>query len=337
MKLYRYRPLNDFLFKELLYNELYFASPEELNDPLDLNGQLNFYTENEGEIRGLIYFLSKEMMMWALRSEHYNLVKVIQNIQGYEKFSLSLLEYFSGFKGKKVSKEEFYKILSSLLHTYLSESDFIQFNVNSFLLVLNKTISQFFNNSSVLCFSESCFDFLMWSHYASSHTGICLEFEVEQDENKFMFPMTIYKPEYNSQEIAFGREVKKVSYPKELKSLSIYNFLHVLNNKEDIDLVNLSKARWHGYAHEIESAFLQKLSPWLDENEWRIVDVEFKITYPEERILSYYNNLTGIYFGAKSSHQTRKRIKEIFRSKKSIPKFYNCILDGTKGVAINPE
>ncbi len=337
MKLYRYRPLNDFLFKELLYNELYFASPEELNDPLDLNGQLNFYTENEDKVRGLIYFLSKEMMMWALSSEHYNLVKEIQKIQGLEEFKLSLLECFSGFKGKKVSKEEFYRVLSSLLQTYLSESDFIQFNIKSFVLVLNKTISQFFNNSSVLCFSESCTEFLMWSHYASSHTGICLEFEVEQDENKFMFPMTIYKPEYNSQEIVFRREVKKVSYPKELKNLSIYNFLHVLNNKEDIDLVNLSKARWHGYADEIESAFLQKLSPWVDENEWRIVDVEFKKSYPEEKILSYFNNLTGIYFGAKSSHQTQKRIKEIFQSKKSKPIFYNCVVDGTKGVVISHE
>jgi len=337
MKLYRYRPLNDFLFKELLYNELYFASPEELNDPLDLNGQLNFYTENEDKIKVLIYFLSKEMMMWTLSSEHFNLVKEIQKIQGFEKFRLSLLEFFSSFKEKKVSKEEFYKVLSTLLQTYLSESDFKQFNVKGFLLVLNKTISQFFKNSSVLCFSESCTEFLMWSHYASSHTGICLEFEVEQDENKFMFPMTIYKPEYNSQGIAFRSEVKKVSYPKELKNLSIYNFLHVLNNKEDIDLVNLSKARWHGYAHEIESAFLQKLSPWVGEDEWRIVHVEFKKAYPEERILSYYNNLTGIYFGAKSSLQTRKRIKKIFQSKNSKPKFYNCIVDGTKGVVITPE
>ncbi len=338
MKLYRYRPLNDFLFKELLYNELYFASPEELNDPLDLNGQLNFYTENEDKIRGLIYFLSKEMMMWALSSEQYNLVKEIQKIQGSEKFRLSLLECFSSFNVKKVSKDNFYEVLSTLLQTYLPESGFKKLNINGFFMALDKTISQFFTNSSVLCFSESCSEFLMWSHYASSHTGICLEFEVEKVENKFMFPMTIYKPEYNSQEeIVFRSEVKKVSYPKEMKNLNIYNFLHVLNNKEDCDVVNLSKARWHGYADEIENAFLQKLSPWADENEWRIVHVEFKKSFPEERILSYYNNLTGIYFGAKLSQQTRKRIKNIFKTKEGNTRFYNCIVDGTKGVVINTE
>lgn len=57
MKLYRYRPLNNFLFKGLLYNELHFTSPEELNDPLDLNGQFNFYTKNEDKI--LPHFIKK--------------------------------------------------------------------------------------------------------------------------------------------------------------------------------------------------------------------------------------------------------------------------------------
>ena len=41
-KLYKYRPLSEFLFKELRYSELYFASYVELNDPLDLSVRINF-------------------------------------------------------------------------------------------------------------------------------------------------------------------------------------------------------------------------------------------------------------------------------------------------------
>lgn len=33
----------------------------------------------------------------------------------------------------------------------------------------------------VLCVSSSCTDILMWSHYADSHAGICLEFDVAYD------------------------------------------------------------------------------------------------------------------------------------------------------------
>ncbi len=58
MKLYRYRPLNEFLFKELLYQELYFASYLELNDPLDLSAKIDFSPRKVDDIEKLItYFL----------------------------------------------------------------------------------------------------------------------------------------------------------------------------------------------------------------------------------------------------------------------------------------
>ena len=42
MKLYRYRPITELLFKELLHQEIYLASYLELNDPLDLTTSLDF-------------------------------------------------------------------------------------------------------------------------------------------------------------------------------------------------------------------------------------------------------------------------------------------------------
>ena len=55
MKLYRYRPLNAFLFKELLYQEAYYATSDELNDPLDLNRPVNFYTNSINDVQCLAY------------------------------------------------------------------------------------------------------------------------------------------------------------------------------------------------------------------------------------------------------------------------------------------
>ncbi len=46
-KVYKDRPLSELLFKELKYNELYFASYLELNDPLDLSAKINFKPANE--------------------------------------------------------------------------------------------------------------------------------------------------------------------------------------------------------------------------------------------------------------------------------------------------
>lgn len=298
MKLYRYRPLNEFLFKELFYRELYFASPKELNDPLDLNTQLDFYSEDDHEIKSLSLFIYRELFFWVLISDKFALAKEIKKLEGSEVLLKHFKKSFSEFKNKKISQEQFYNLLSTILENHLSEEDFKSFNIEGFVLRQNKTINQFFNNSSVVCFSETCTDFLMWSHYASSHTGVCLEFEVgETDSDKqYKFDFSINLPTEEN-EVVYTRDVKKVSYPKKLVSLKIYDYLYMFQNKDDFDLINLSKARWHGYAHSIEDIFLQKLLPWSKEEEWRIVDVAFQSSYPEDRILNYScSSLTGIYF-----------------------------------------
>jgi len=58
-KIYKYRPLSYFLFKELFYQELYFASYNELNDPLDLFLRIDFSTNDIEAIEYLIYFMVK--------------------------------------------------------------------------------------------------------------------------------------------------------------------------------------------------------------------------------------------------------------------------------------
>ena len=59
MKLYRYRPATELVFKELRYSELY-ASRDDLNDPLDLNAQLNFFQRTSDETRALARFLQTQ-------------------------------------------------------------------------------------------------------------------------------------------------------------------------------------------------------------------------------------------------------------------------------------
>ncbi|WP_332911787.1 hypothetical protein [Algoriphagus boritolerans] len=60
--LYKYRPLSEFLFKELYYQELYFASYFELNDPLDLSARIEFSCEKSEQVEYLIYFLFKSTL-----------------------------------------------------------------------------------------------------------------------------------------------------------------------------------------------------------------------------------------------------------------------------------
>ena len=61
----------------------------------------------------------------------------------------------------------------------------IEFNLTNFKNELQRITKVFFESSYVNCFSATCTDFLMWSHYASKHTGICVEFSLK---NAGQFP-----------------------------------------------------------------------------------------------------------------------------------------------------
>ena len=208
---------------------------------------------------------------------------------------------------------------------------------------LDKLFAQFLSNSKVVCFSKSHTNFLMWSHYASAHTGICLEFEIDidpNDSNIGYLPVTLpasllLKTDFDQKTLLWKEKVSAVRYPTSLSKLSFYDYLPIFHNSSDVDLVNLSKSYWHPYARSIEDSFLEKLEPWRDEEEWRIVRVRFKDEMPEDNILRFDDNaLTGVYFGAKSSKISRKRVKNIFKYTNCDPMFYQCSVDGTRKIYV---
>ena len=179
----------------------------------------------------------------------------------------------------------------------------------------------------------------MWSHYAGGHSGICIEYEVKESKkmrNTVGLPLVFH--DLNNQSIdEYHTDIRKVEYCETLPLVSLFDFLPVLFNEHDIDLENLSKARWHPFADELLKFFLCKLSPWQSEKEWRTVEVNFKPTMPEDRIQKIDDKaIVGIYFGSKSSSQFRQRVMNIYRPRKTPVQFYQCTVDGSRGVQVKP-
>ena len=335
MKLYRYRPLSELLFKELLYREIYLATPTELNDPLDLNGQLNFFSNNENDIKSLTNFLFKQAFVSYRQIET---LKPLMGLMSYENLGSYIKGGFAKYNDGIVSKDSLFDILSKFYQEYVSsEKGLEELNVEVLLSCLDELFTQFLNNSSVACFSQNNTDFLMWSHYASGHTGICLEFELHAVPNKndtLQIPL-LSKVPIDGEFIEWMDKVDMVNYCHSISQLDFYNYLPVFDNTGDVDLMHLSKSYWHQYADGIKKVFLEKLSPWCEEREWRIVHIHFQKTMPEDRILNFNrSSLTGVYFGAKSSEETRIRIKNIFEAEKNLPTFYQCQVDGSRGIII---
>jgi hypothetical protein len=207
-------------------------------------------------------------------------------------------------------------------------------NIESFGQELRRLSTKFLENSYATCFSETNNDFLMWSHYASKHSGICLEFSLENNST-FPYKMTskrkpddnLYKQQvsnWNIQETIFWDRIKKVEYQDEQPFINFFDFTPVFNNEHDADLIGLSKSWTHGFAHELEKVFSTKTKPWSYENEWRAIEINFGDPQePEKRIRHYpIEVLSAIYFGLRTPEQTKKRVYDIFKTYHSKPSFF---------------
>lgn len=175
--IYKYFPINEFLFRTLINNELYFSNPLNFNDPFDCQFEINLIEGSQAELDW------NEKLNSVLTESDHALID-----------RLNLKKNISDGLGP-----HFFKELCSRI--------------------------------GVTCFSERSDNFLMWSHYASSHKGVCLKFDWKLDENYFQGTRVIYEDklpiaEYSSSE-GFQKEIPRIvltklshwSYENEIRSV----------------------------------------------------------------------------------------------------------------------
>ena len=113
-------------------------------------------------------------------------------------------------------------------------------------------LTDFLSKLTVTCFSASGWDNqLMWSHYANSYSGICVEYDFEKMDKfiGFMYP------------VKYSSTRPTVS----LKDLGLKEFKKDENGKLITEEVNI---------RAIFSYLLAKNKCWSYEEEWRIINVE---------------------------------------------------------------
>ena len=335
MKLYRYRPATELVFKELRYSEVYLASPVELNDPLDLNAQLNFFQRSSEETTALVQFLQKQ----AFIAHGIEIGARMLKLMTAERLAPFLARSRSSGQADTLSKNELFDGLRAFYRDCENRNQSAaRLDVEELTLVLNRLFSQFLNNSAAVCFSERADDFLMWSHYAGGHAGICLEFEVEtEDEDAEVAHLPLLScGSFGGDCLQWKGDVHRVRYASELTRVNFIHFLPVFLNAGDVDLMNLSKSYWHPFADDLKRLFLEKLEPWSTEKEWRMVEVSFQPTLVEDRISNYNPAaLAGVYFGARTSERTRRRVCRIVRTYPNHPRLYECRVDGSRTLEIH--
>jgi hypothetical protein len=90
----------------------------------------------------------------------------------------------------------------------------------SFSKIYNTIVKKTLGQKGITCFSKECANLLMWAHYSSSHTGICLKFDIIQDPDFFwsIYPIKYDDkyPEIKYKDDPFDELMKKAVFTKSI-------------------------------------------------------------------------------------------------------------------------
>lgn len=256
-KLYRYRSCTKYGIKGFKDDIVAAVSPNDFNDPYDcLIGQsLNFED----------------------RTDIPSFPEILEYYKKYKK----LPEIFNYYMNDKLNKH-FMKALDGLIAGEWTYDEDESGNTSILDEQIDKCSRFLMDVSRVACFSEQINSILMWSHYASNHTGFALGYDFTDEYNTHalnsLFPVIYSNKRYDASEA--------------LRYLVAYS-AGMKHNK-------LNDAFFH------IAVVLYKSLEWKYEKEWRIV------TYNCKDKLDMINlRPNSIYYGCRIDLKNYEKLHKI--------------------------
>ncbi|MBB1425807.1 DUF2971 domain-containing protein [Shewanella sp. SG44-2] len=312
MLLYRYRSSTELSFKELLYNELYFASQDELNDPFDGESFYHFPSDKELWMRLLNEVNNRiKEMFWGDSEINEYYIEILAT-------ALSIrtpITYGEIMAGRLISI--FDNIVSELENHNAVSEDVAYFakEVQRYLSYSSPKLGYF------VSFSSKNNDHLMWGHYGAQHFGYSLIFRtidgtLKQDPSNCINSVGITETYRIS--VPSSIPFSKVNYSENIDFHNACWLLprELVNNLTCVDL-NEIKNHWD----KSDSFLCSKHRSWEYEQEYRLIlnggSLSSERLSPLQRLLHYdFSQLVGVVFGSKMSDSHKMRVKEIIKYKK---------------------
>ena len=310
MLYYRYRSGSELSIKELIYDELYFASRAECNDPYE--GKIFAVLEKNEEFWNNLIRLA--LKFYANDVTEYLVKKIIAFYVDkapiyFDQFINTSEDEFLSLGNNEIEK----RILKNMLES-----------IKQYALVYMPA-EQYFAS-----FSRKSDNFLMWSHYANNHSGFCLVFrsidgKIRQSRKWKKTQLSYTTPHSFSPKMSFAVpdsfEIKDVEYvitPKYLKGFMCFPASVVRDKYTPTEI--------EAFLTDQDKIYWQKHSMWDYEEESRVVlssgipwlAGERLSLSPHQRLFHYESTqLVGIIIGTKMSKEQRHKIEQIISEKVS--------------------
>jgi len=307
MLYYRYRPCGELSLKELRYNEMYFSSAAESNDPYDGKVFLSYKFDKDKWKRLL-------ESAWKGVSDSDTLLALVNPLSEHlEKYCPTTFEETISYDYRSV-------LLTMNQDLAPSEAYYLDLLIKQFVDIYRP------GGGYSVSFSKTNSNTLMWSHYASKHKGFCLIFKAIDG---FLFQDKEHQKNSISRKTSKGIIAPLSSFG--LPERFYFQDIEYCSNIETIDASRFMPCYVFGkdvtdteerikFANENDRKCLEKHECWQYEEESRLLLDEptawlfgghYEYTQ-EERLLHYQpTQLVGIILGALMELKIKKRIREI--------------------------
>lgn len=299
-KLYKYFPDSsttqdgkekNYSREALVNNTVYLQTPEKFDDPYDSSIVVD---EMEFQRQRLLHYLD------ICKIEHDSLADnstlMFQLAQGIYSRSLEGTTYEKLYsispdleEADKLQRTLFAYKLAERLNQYQNDIDAWQHALydtihDEYLSIQNTLVKHF----RVSCFATSPYSMLMWAHYANSHKGFCIEYEVPEDGNENNLIYQLYPVIYSSRRTSVLEECL-----------------------QNIDTTQTSRdTLWKIHKYGL----LSKDIIWQYQNEWRLIGYD-KMMEVDGSYNCKFFKISKVYLGNKMDAATRKELISICKEK----------------------
>ena len=323
-----------------IFREAYAEVWERFVKNFDIDRLVDRITQRRGPIK-------KAELNFYLQRIHLGAIDSIRK-QG-DNFQFFQMENWDDFyransESKAVLDDSFFENLNALeneeaLDSIFSVGDFIP-DIQALTLKLEnyqrcnhflfteypgeyiKSLDQLiYRQSYIACFSDDPNNFLMWSHYASGHTGVCLKFAVNEDSSgEYALPGCRGE----------GAKFYQMNYDTNLTSINFFHSIGiatVADLKEfwfkdgdqvssSVDHVFNSENDWRRrYYEDYFSTITTKLPIWQYEGEYRLILTDTLNQYNGvgQKLKYSASSLVGVIFGINATKEDKRKIIDILK------------------------
>lgn len=295
MSLYKYTKF-EYLEDIISNNSFKLSNPESYNDPFDCLITSNKEQVDECFKLILNYYMFKEFSSIINRRD-IKIGLLQKPIIAWVRWELKIVKKLM----KKVPFYEPMKFFDRLLNLikminptiYNEFSDTVEKGKTKFNDEISKVVNEIKKSLLVCCYSKRNDSILMWSHYAESHKGICIEFN-PYDDNDF-------------KEVSYSKKRIKFDMKNITSIVLAYDYLgEKVNPKNKIVMKSIMKS------------FLTKSEDWKYEEEVRSIystnDNSGRVTFENNKYLVNPGDIVAIYVGCKMSKENENKVRELAKT-----------------------